>query len=273
MTVKIDQIGKEIIQKTGIDFEKYRKPELISTIVDVSTFIINPLASVPIFLKSFVFTFITIICILAVITKTGDINMAVIILMFFIGLVGFPFIGSSIAVKRVGNKIIEDIKNALNIAMDISIEIIKDLKKMNLKRIPPVTDIIRGVVFVVLIPSLETVITEKITFLGKPVSWIMEKTLFNFTKAFVGVVDKIIPEKKAVEGLDQALKQDIQKLQEMNPSEESKMLNVIEKARDMIASLLLETVMPKILLPFTILFYGSSGMTCAAIFLVYLLLA
>ena len=55
MSKKIKEHGQEIIQKTGIDFEKYRKPELISTIVNVSTFIINPLASVPIFVKVWVY--------------------------------------------------------------------------------------------------------------------------------------------------------------------------------------------------------------------------
>ena len=89
MTRKTDQIGKEIIQKTGIDFEKYRKPELISSFVEVSIFIINPLASVPVFLKSFAFTLLTIIVILFVIAKTGNTSMTAMVLMCIIGVIGF----------------------------------------------------------------------------------------------------------------------------------------------------------------------------------------
>lgn len=273
MSKKTKQFGQEIIQKTGIDFEKYRKPELISTIIGVSIFIINPFASVPIFLKAFSITLTIIILFLVVLAEIHDINTVVVILMSVVGIIGFPFISSSIAIKHIGNKLIDDIKNALNIAMDLASEIIKDLKSMNLKRIPPVADIIRGVVFVILIPSLETVITKKIAFVGKPVAWIMEKALFAFTTYFAAVVDKIAPDKKSVKELDQALQQNIQKMQDMGDSEESKMLNIIEKARTMIASVLLEIVMPKILLPFSILFYISTTVTCVALILIYLLLA
>ena len=100
--------------------------------------------------------------------------------------------------------------------------------------------------------------------------WLTEKALFSFTKVFAGVVDKIESDKKTVEGLDQALRHDIQILQEMNPSEASRMLNTIEKTRDMIASLLLETVIPQILLPFTVLFYLSLGGTIVLWVFLYL---
>ena len=183
MTETIDQIGKEIIQKTGIDFEKYRKPELIKAIIEVSVFIINPLASIPIFLKSFTFTLFPIIVIMVVIAKTGTTSLTVIVLMSLIGLIGFPLISSSMAVRRVGKKVIEDIKNALNIAMDVTIDIIKDLNSMNLKQIPRVTDIMKGIVFVVLIPSLKDIIAEKITLLSNLSCGLQKRPYFPLQKS------------------------------------------------------------------------------------------
>ncbi len=269
MSKKAEKIGREIIQKTGIDFDKYRRPELISTIVDVSLFIINPLSVIPIFVKAFIYVFLFINTILLIMAKAGHISLMVAVLMFIIGNVGFPFISTSLAIRRTGHKLIGDIQSALNIALDIAVDIIKDLKKMNLKQIPPVTDIIRGVVFVVIIPSLEKIISEKIKLLGKPVAWLVEKSMFSFITVFSSLIDKLTPGKQDVEKLDQAFKEDVKAIQEMSGDEESKMVAMIETARDKIGTLLIETIMPKILFPFTLALYISTALIYVLLMVVY----
>ena len=90
--------------------------------------------------------------------------------------------------------------------------------------------------------------------------WLMEKILFNFSQLITGIVARLMPDKEKIDELDASLKDKAKGIQE-NLSEESRMLTTIEKVKLCISEVLINTVMPAVLKPFTLLFYLSLGLT------------
>lgn len=262
---KIKKIRAEIIQKTGVDFEKYRKPEVVDTLTESVSFIINPLSVISVFLKSLIIVFAIINLVLGGWCYFQHTPIWVVILFFIIGNLAFPIVGISLGIMDIIKKLSRDIINALHITMDLVKEIIYDISKINPEKLPPTADIMKGVIFVVIIPLIRQIIMEKGSFLIKPLIWGFEKMLYVFSEVFTPIIEKIAPEDQVVaEGVKQINHQ-------VQGVGKSKLIVSIDKVKPQIETVIIESVLPKVLAPIRFVFNLSSGITVFLLFILYLI--
>lgn len=269
MNAKIIQIGNEVVERTGIDFKKYRTPELLDSIAEISTAVLNPVSLVPVFLKALIIVFFVINSILSAWWFAAQINMLLVVFLFVFGNIGIPFMGIPLALMNAIKKLNQDIVNTLNLAMDITKEVINDLCKLNLKNMPPVTDLLKGVIFVVLIPSLEQLVQERIKVIGKPVLWVVENALYHFSNAVSTVINKFPSGNRCVGKPGANTGGQRGAVDSLTCADETRMANIIETAKSKIESILSETVTPKVIAPVKFIFLASAFSTAALLMSTY----
>jgi hypothetical protein len=175
MNTKADFLA-EIEKKTAINFAKYQVPELVENIKNIFTTIprIYFIILQPILV-------LAILPLLFVLLQKQH-NVASILFGFILLSVAL-MVGGGIGFYRVATKLLTETKGAMNISLDTTVYIYKDLQIAQKQAteqnfaIPPTAEVLKGVVLGILLPTLKDFAIQQAGILAKGVLWVLEKAI------------------------------------------------------------------------------------------------
>ncbi len=163
----VEKLNETLLKKTGIDFASYKKPELLGSITDLILF---PKYAFFCVIKPIIIIFLLIIFSSIISVFYGKIIFAV--LLFFIGLTFGLLNGISFGVSLFVKRISDDIQNIFKLSLDLVKNILSDLETTYSKakngefKFPKISEIIYGVFYIIVLPTVTSVINKKIKFVG-----------------------------------------------------------------------------------------------------------
>lgn len=225
---KIEQAAERLSRETGIDFKKYRKPELVEKISDLIGF--TGQAGGIMFRRYAVL--LVIVIGLCVWFYTQKMSLAGIILFFVVGLLFTAAAGTALGTKKVTEKAIDDSAGVVTLMLDFVKEIKQDLFSLAKNKAgakTAVSDLVKGVSYGVFIPTVKQIVREKLSILAKPVVFVIEHALFYFTKSIASVIDNSAG--------DAAGKKPEEKEAQTKEEDDKAFVQSIDAARETVASL------------------------------------
>lgn len=193
----IDSLNREMMAKTGIDFKRYQNQELIVTLRELVAFPVYALQTMyrpPVVIASImigvsVFFFLVDRILLSSLFLPVSLLFAVIIGVL---------LGLILLIYRLTG----DTENILNTVLEISQTVLNDLKTVHGKladktfALPKLSDIVSGVMYIVVLPGAHTIVRDSVPFFGRPAGYLMEKIFNAAMKGIRGVLDN---DEKALE--------------------------------------------------------------------------
>ena len=259
--LKLKTIGQDVKETTGIEFEKYRKPEIIDTLLETTAFLTNPISVISVFLKNLVMVCAILNFALVAWCYMNDVPFWIVLIFFATGNLGFPVVGLSLGVMDVIKKLADDLIKTLQLAMDLNIEVMQDVSQLRTRPLPPVSDLTKGVVLVVMYPSIRQIVLGKVGFIGKPFLWILEWILLTFTTVFDKVVEQSTPTEEVLrEKVEQADN-------EFERIGRERLFAIITKMKPLVETIVRERVLPTVFIPLRMVFYGSAVFTLLMVLL------
>jgi len=260
---KIEKINTEVIKKTGVDFEKYRLPEVIDTITETTDFISNPLSTVSILIRAMIKVFAVIIVLFVVFYQVSDVSWWGGLILLVIGVIEFPIVGFSLGLISVVKRLTDNIVDVLVLSLDLVKEVIYDASNLKTMDKLPVSDLLKGVLFIVLLPIIKQIITEKVGILGKPILWLVERILYVFSNTATAIIAKLTSANElivdSIDGVDKTAKE----------VGKTKAIAIIDQVASQIESILAENVVPKVLRLLKVIFYLSSAVMFFSLLIAY----
>ncbi|MCI4626062.1 MAG: hypothetical protein L3V56_08895 [Candidatus Magnetoovum sp. WYHC-5] len=243
MSKKTERLAEEISKQTGIDFKKYRNEEIIEQIQNVTSFIISPASIIPTIIKPLIFILaifnITAIILYASINDTSVLGM---VIFLVIGNILNILIGITLGVRLSMKSILDDTKSIVNYTIETSNKLAKDFT-VNTETIG---DIIQGVSYCIIIPSVEKIIADKFMFLSRPISFIACNSIYHFTKNLSHYASKLPRDNSTVDA-------------------PISIFEIVKNRIDIASGL----VIPKLLFPTNLLLYILLVIDSVALFVIY----
>lgn len=190
MGKKIQQEGERLSQKTGINFKKYHKPEMVEKIGDLIGFIGN-IRTIMLGYYVLLLVIVTALCIWFSLRGMSTIGV---VLFAAFGILFSASAGTALGTMKLAEKAVNDTKSVAVLLLDFVKEVKSDIST-TLKSKPgseiAASDLFKGISFVVFIPIVNQVIKEKLFFLlAKPVDFIVTNALYHFTNYLAPIIDK-----------------------------------------------------------------------------------
>lgn len=187
----ITRLKKTLLTKTGLDFENYRNPEVMETIADIIIFPIYAAKSV---LLPFVILLLTLIgsCILFTVLDKSYFG---IFLFFLVGLISCIFNGIPLGAINFVRQLTGDIGNIIGLSLEQSQRIVQDIEEVHRKakdkefEYPKISEVIAGVIYIVILPTVTEIISKRIPKVGKMVSWVISKVMNAIAEKMIGISD------------------------------------------------------------------------------------
>ncbi len=298
---KSKQIAKDLFEKTGVDFEKYRSKDIIEAVADIALNItpkgLIQLSFFPVLIISVSSFSFLLICFIFI-----DLTFFGYVFLFIITLIGGILLCISKSILNIIVNLVSNIEKIILLSMELVITILKDIEELikieiNISnnsvikdkkeavqskiKIPNPIDLLRGVILVTILPALSKVLEKKLKFLAKPFVWILDIVIANIvdllTKFIEKTGDKItskvknsslatsinakkenLVDKVKESKIGGALKAGNDKISKGQDFTSEKLLIVGEKVdnmKDIINKYLFKMIIPKMLLPFKLVFY------------------
>ncbi|NIM17783.1 MAG: hypothetical protein GTO45_37885 [Candidatus Aminicenantes bacterium] len=190
MNKKIEREAERLAQKTGIDFKKYRNPEIVKRISDLIGFHNQTTA----FLLKYTGLFLIIIAVLCLWFHAREMSIFGIVLFAIVGILFSVAEGVSLGLIKLVKKGVKDGADTVILMLDFVKEAKQDIyalikNKRDTKIF--VSNVLEGISYDVFIPTVNQIIREKLKLLAKPVNFIIENTIFLLTKSLSEAADKI----------------------------------------------------------------------------------
>lgn len=163
---KIKALRRTLIDKTGIDFEVYRSDELAERLVGLIEF---PIYFVITIAKPLMGYLLFTLGLAVILYWFGD-SAFMVILLLLVGIIFSLFDGVFQGLVNFLEKLEKDISRILNLSLEIVRSVLGDIQHTSSKQIkemPKISEIISGVILIVVVPSLNNVIKDKIPLFGR----------------------------------------------------------------------------------------------------------
>jgi len=178
-----NQINEQLKRKTGIDFSRYRDPELVDAIGNAITF--------PLFLvKSLTrpVGFMLLLLVLAILfTDSGYFRIWLTFPGVLLAIVNGLALGLVLFIRRIRN----DMKKVFAISADLSLQVLKDIDSArnslasNPGGFPSMLEIFQGVNANVIMPAIKQTLDRKVPVFGKFIGNLTER-FFNAVNSRLG---------------------------------------------------------------------------------------
>ena len=182
-TVEPNQVNDHLKRKTGIDFSRYRDPELVDAIGNAITF--------PLFLVRSLTRPIGVILLLLVlaivITDSGYFKIWLTFPGSLLAIANGIALGLVLFIRRIRN----DMKKVFAISADLSLQVLKDINTARVNLVsnpggfPSLLEIFQGVNANVILPAVKQTLDRKIPFFGKFIGGLTER-FFNAVSSRLG---------------------------------------------------------------------------------------
>ncbi|MGA9573371.1 MAG: hypothetical protein WBS20_05430, partial [Lysobacterales bacterium] len=177
------RINEQLKQKTGIDFSRYRDPELVEAIGNAITF--------PLFLVRSLTRpvgFMLLLLVLAIlIANSGYFRIWLTFPGVLLAIINGIALGLVLLIRRIRN----DMKKVFAISADLSLQVLRDIEsaRNNISSspgsFPGMLEIFQGVNANVILPAILQTLDRKIPFLGKFIGRLTER-FFNAVNSRLG---------------------------------------------------------------------------------------
>lgn len=189
MGKKIEREAERLEKETGIDFKKYRNPEIVEKISDLISFHSQATAS----LLGYTALFLVIIGGLCYWFHTRGMGVVGIVLFLLVGIVFSLLEGPSLGLIKLTKKAVRDGMNVVVMMLDFVKKVRQDVLIVSKKK--PGAEIssanlVRGVSYVVFIPAVRQIVRAKLKLLAVPVNFFIGNSIFYLTKSLTAVMDK-----------------------------------------------------------------------------------
>lgn len=137
--------------------------------------------------------FALIIIVLCIWFYTRGMNIAGIILFFVIGILVSAATGTALGTVKLSGKVMADSASVVGLLLDLVKQTRSDLSGLRQKQAASGTalsDLLKGLSFVVVIPAVAELIQNHLRLLAKPVKFLAENALFYLTQTLADTVDQ-----------------------------------------------------------------------------------
>lgn len=274
MTRKIRKLAGELKANTGVDFSRYRVPEIMDRVASMASFVSY---AVP--------TVVTPVLLLFAANVGACYYFAVydgwhwfgVAWFFFAGLFVVVFAGFPLGAQLLGWRAFYDVSHLMGLSLDIGVQISADVARASDRKKPvPFLDVVRGVVSVIIVPSIDSFARGRFGWIAAPGMWAVENMLFYFTRYLAGAGEYVTggekPKQKRRRGPPPVSEQAAQALARTADTVH-KNANVVSKEvsefKDNAADILLRFVAPKALFPFRLLTYAGLFIHGPVLYFIY----
>lgn len=242
MRRKIRREGKRLSRETGVDFKKYRDPELAEKIGDLIGFAGEASG---ILLRRYI-VLLSIIIILSAWIYMRGMNIIGVILFFCFGFLFSVCTGAALGMMKITEKGVRDSAGVLVMVLDFVKDVRKDTAAVKGKTGAevPVSALVEGVSYGVFIPVVSKVVRGRLSLFAMPVNFVIENALFYFTRSLAAVVGKGVNDDAGAEQTNEP--------RETEAEKDSRVDKAIDEARTKIEPLA-DSVARKITIPAKIL--------------------
>ena len=186
MRKRIQDAAETITQETGIDFKKYDNPETAEKIGNLLNF--YGMANRYIF-QTMIVSFI-VLCSICYWFYTQQMNLFGIVLFFSFGFFLCIIESVLIGIMRLVGRSVQDGTDLIRYLLDLVLHLHTDLVgDGDQKSRITVSQLFCGLSYSLLIPTIHQVIHRELSILAKPVSIIIENTVFYFTRSLSAMIE------------------------------------------------------------------------------------
>lgn len=182
--------GIRLISETGINFNKYRTQHMENKINSIIGIIARSRKTIFMYFITLLFI-LTGLCILFYMQKKSATGIAV---FFICGVFLCASVGTALGAKRLSESAVKNTSVVIILMFDLLKELKHDLSgiyKNKPNYMVSVSDLLRGISYVVFIPTVNQVVKNKLKLFVKLVISITENTIFYFTKFLSIEIDKL----------------------------------------------------------------------------------
>ena len=196
---------KELASRTGIDFTKYRDPVLVEKIGNMLTIQVCAFKSISIP--------IMVLFALHAIVAVYAFTVSKIAVGIGIGLLGFIpsiIVGLLVGLVVLMSTVKDNVQQIFGLSLDTIKTIVSDINtglqskligtQDKIVNIPKLADLLQGVVFGVVLPSVRQIIVSKFSLLRIPLEYIFNSTIeasTNYAIAYINKASDIVPDKQS----------------------------------------------------------------------------
>ena len=245
---KVKALRDSLIEKTGIDFEIYRNYSdgISNKIVGLINF---PNYFLRTMLKSIIISFVAYVVFAIVLFQWGN-SALMAILFLIIGLIPLSFVGSIQGLVNFLKRLKEDLSGILKLSLEMIHSVLDDIRRTSegILEMPKTSEIISGVILIVIVPSLNQIIRKRILFVGGFVVKLIDFVLDKMTVALVKSADDI-SQSDTVQKLDDNQEKLTDEVEAKIAKYHETSLNILEKVTESSDSIMQE-VFGKVMQPF-----------------------
>jgi hypothetical protein len=189
MRKKIRREGERVCRETGIDFQKYRKPEMVEKIGDL----IDIIGQVRGILLRRYMLLLLIITVLSAWFYTRGMNIVGVVLFFAVGVLFSACAGTALCIIKVTEKGVKDSAAVTVMMLGFVKDVRVDLDTAAGKSAGevPAPAVMEGVSYCVFIPIVSGVVREQLSLFAWPVNFVVENALFYLTQSLASMVAKV----------------------------------------------------------------------------------
>ncbi len=268
-TSNTQQFIQDIETRTGIGFSKYQTKEMIESIATILEKI-TPwgIASI-IIIKSF-FTLVVLSVILIAIEIRFNLQDYLTIGTIVATLCISPFIILPLSIASFIKSTATQVNTIISYILDLSINIYSDTELFSTMEItePSPSDVVRGILYISILPSLKKVLTKKLSLIAQPVIWLLDKTVITGIEFTLRQLEKnersaeFLAEKVAESSFSDVAEQVVdfaKQIQEKTTTVKrfKNSIDLLETIKPKIESFIIRSLLPTVLFPMRLLCVGA----------------
>ena len=254
-------IAEEIKKKTGIDFMKYHKPELVENLEQGT----GVLSMIPLLIRGTLIA-VPIWWLFGISVFGGQTSTGIFVILFIYITMAAWFTGTLLGALLIFHRFFKNLSGITDIILGIIRDAISDAADLagNESSLPSFSDLIRGAVYIIVLPTIEEIFAAKLRFriLSVPANLITRRTMDTIVATATKLVSKELSEEVTEEHTEQPIdEEEISegKLRQLATKASEKMrqlLEVIEKVKESISKVnrvIEKTVLTPVVILFSIL--------------------
>ncbi|UCH93002.1 MAG: hypothetical protein JSV88_22300 [Candidatus Aminicenantes bacterium] len=263
MSIKFEIEAERLEKETGIDFKKYRNPEMVKKI----SHLIGFYRQTNTLMMRYIIILLVIVVALCIWFHTREMSGVGIALFLIVGTFFSVAEGICWGLMKLAKNAVKEGADIVLMMLDFLKEIKTDLStlaKNNPDAKVTLSNLFRGISYEVFIPAVSQIIRDKLKFLAKPANFVIENTIFYLTKSLSTAMDKA-ESKSTRDKTAQAGSQEEQKDEKMD-----EVFNqLIDDAREKIGPMV-DSVGRKVALPAKITFNVTLFIGVPILLIIYL---
>ncbi len=196
MKQKIARLVREVAARSGLDFTKYQKPEMVQRALNLIGF--PQYAGFIVFLPAFALLLLAVALAIYLKFKVGDLAA---LLAAGLGVYAAFSSGLSLGLRNLAKRLVHDISAIVDDAFEISILALRDRHRLR-EQLPSPGDMLRGVTLIAFLPALLDGLKKRFGFFAFVFRWPLQRALYHLAKNGGELLDSALSRAQGVKARD-----------------------------------------------------------------------